>query len=41
MDTLWGKAGKRAWSYLEEDRGLSEDTIIQAGLGYIPGGYQE
>ncbi len=41
MDTLWGRAGKRAWEYLERQRGLTEDTIIQAGLGYIPGDYRE
>jgi len=39
MDTLWGKAGRRAWAYLTEQRGLSERTIIDAGLGYIPGEY--
>lgn len=41
MDTLWGQEGKRAWRYLQEERGLNEDTIIQAGLGYIPGNYRE
>lgn len=41
MDTLWGKEGKRAWRYLEEERGLIEDVIVAAGLGYIPGHYQE
>lgn len=41
MDTLWGREGKRAWRYLEEERGLTEDTIIWAGLGYIPGDYRE
>ncbi|MAS35515.1 MAG: hypothetical protein CL610_16000 [Anaerolineaceae bacterium] len=41
MDTLWGREGKRAWRYLEEERGLTEDTIIRAGLGYVPGDYRE
>ena len=41
MDTLWGKEGKRAWHYLEEERGLTEDMIIRAGLGYVPGDYRE
>ena len=41
MDTLWGKEGKRAWRYLEEERGLTEETIIWAGLGYVPGDYRE
>jgi DNA primase len=41
MDTLWGREGKRAWAYLEEQRGLEEKTIIDANLGYIPGDYQE
>lgn len=41
MDTLWGSEGKRAWEYLECQRGLNEDTIIRAGLGYIPGDYRE
>lgn len=41
MDTLWGREGKRAWRYLEEERGLTEDTIIWAGLGYVPGDHRE
>ncbi len=41
MDTLWGKEGKRAWGYLETERGLAEKTIVDAGLGYIPGGHSE
>ena len=41
MDTLWGKAGKRAWQYLEVERGLTEKTIVNADLGYIPGDYRE
>ena len=41
MDTLWGKEGERAWRYLEETRGLTEKTIVNAGLGYIPGDYRE
>jgi DNA primase len=36
MDTLWGAEGRRAWAYLEA-RGLSEKTIVNAGLGYVPG----
>lgn len=41
MDTLWGREGKRAWHYLEVQRGLTEDVIIRAGLGYVPGDYHE
>jgi len=41
MDTLWGREGKRAWDYLEHQRGLTENTIVRAGLGYIPGDYRE
>jgi DNA primase len=41
VDTLWSRAGRRAWDYLEQQRGLTEDTILHAGLGYIPGGYCE
>lgn len=41
MDTLWGKEGKRAWDYLATERGLTEKTIVDAGLGYIPGGHHE
>ncbi|MBZ0277637.1 MAG: toprim domain-containing protein [Anaerolineae bacterium] len=41
MDILWGKEGKRAWAYLETERGLTEKTIVDAGLGYIPGGHRE
>ncbi|MBZ0300782.1 MAG: hypothetical protein K8J31_13615, partial [Anaerolineae bacterium] len=41
MDALWGKEGKRAWRYLEEERGLTEDMIIRAGLGYVLGDYRE
>ena len=41
MDTLWGGEGKRAWRYLEEERGLTEKTIVEAGLGYVPGDYRE
>jgi hypothetical protein len=41
MDTLWGKEGERAWRYLEQERGLTEKTIVEAGLGYIPGHYRE
>jgi DNA primase len=38
---LWGREGKRAKYYLEVQRGLTENVIIQAGLGYIPGGHIE
>lgn len=41
MNILWGQEGKRAWEYLEKQRGLTEATIVDAGLGYIPGDYQE
>lgn len=41
MNILWGKEGKRAWEYLRKQRGLSEGTIVDAGLGYIPGDYRE
>lgn len=41
MDILWGQEGKRAWRYLEEERGLTEDTIVAAGLGYVPGDYRD
>jgi DNA primase len=41
METLWGREGKRAWYYLEVQRGLTEETIIRAGLGYVPGDYHE
>jgi hypothetical protein len=41
MDNLWGRKGKRAWQYLEEQPGLTEASIVAAGLGYIPGGYRE
>jgi DNA primase len=41
METLWGGEGKRAWRYLEEERGLTEKTIVDAGLGYVPGNYRE
>lgn len=41
MDTLWSRAGRRAWRYLEETRGLTEKTIVDAALGYIPGDYRE
>jgi DNA primase len=41
MQRLWGPEGVRAWAYLEQQRGLTEDTIVRAGLGYIPGRYDE
>lgn len=34
---LWSDEGKRAMSYLKEQRGLTEATIKEARLGYIPG----
>jgi DNA primase len=40
MDTLWGKAGERARRYLVVERGLTEDVIRRAGLGYVPGDYR-
>lgn len=40
-DTLWSSAGKRAWDYLERTRGLTEKTIAEARLGYVPGDYRE
>ncbi len=39
METLWSSDGKRAWHYLMVKRGLSEQTILDACLGYIPGDY--
>ncbi len=41
MDILWSKESKRSKRYLEEERGLTEKTIVDAGLGYIPGDYRE
>ncbi len=41
VETLRGKHGKRAWDYMVNQRGLVEDSIARAGLGYIPGGYNE
>lgn len=41
VEALWGREGKRARDYLKQQRGLTEDTIKQAGLGYIPGDYRE
>lgn len=41
METLWDHEGKSAWTYLQEARGLSENTIVDARLGYIPGGPTE
>lgn len=33
---LWSAAGERALAYLREKRGLSDETIRAAGLGYCP-----
>ena len=41
MNTIWGREGRRAWDYLEKRRGLTEDIIVAAGLGYVPGGHRE
>lgn len=38
---LWDEQGKRALHYLKEQRGLTEKTILEARLGYIPGDYRE
>jgi len=40
MHTLWSKSGERAWRYLQ-GRGLTENTIVDAGLGYVPGDFRE
>jgi len=37
---LWGEQGKRALHYLKAQRGLTETTILEARLGYIPGDYR-
>lgn len=34
---LWSSAGEQVRRYLHEQRGLSDETIRQAGLGYNPG----
>lgn len=38
---LWSEQGKRALHYLKEQRGLTETTILEARLGYIPGDYRD
>lgn len=38
---LWGEHGERALHYLKEQRGLTETTILEAKLGYIPGDYRD
>lgn len=38
---LWGEQGTRALHYLKEQRGLTETTILEARLGYIPGDYRD
>lgn len=38
---LWGEEGKRALRYLKEQRGLTETTILEARLGYVPGDYRD
>jgi DNA primase len=40
IENLWDEQGKRALHYLKEQRGLTETTILEARLGYIPGHYQ-
>lgn len=37
---LWSEVGTRALVYLVADRGLNEETIRTARLGYIPGHYK-
>ncbi|QPC83653.1 toprim domain-containing protein [Phototrophicus methaneseepsis] len=41
METLYSEKGQAAWRYLEEERGLTEKSIVEAGLGYIPGHHKE
>ncbi len=36
-ERLWSPEGHRAWGYLVWERGLSEETIRLAQLGYLPG----
>jgi DNA primase len=38
---LWSDVGERARRWLMEVRGLREETIRQARLGYVPGGFSE
>lgn len=38
---LWGEQGERALYYLKDQRGLTETTILEAKLGYIPGHYRD
>ena len=38
---LWSEQGKPALHYLKVKRGLTENTILKARLGYIPGGYRD
>src|SRR5690606_3729619 len=38
---LWDEQGKRALHYMKEQRGLTETTILEARLGYIPGNYRD
>lgn len=38
---LWDEQGKRALEYLKAQRGLTETTILEARLGYIPGDYRD
>ena len=40
-ETLWSKEGARALAYLREERGLSDQVIRYARLGYVPGHPQE
>jgi len=41
VKNLWSREGKRAWDYLEQQRGLSNASITRSDLGYIPGDYRE
>lgn len=41
IEYLWGEQGKRALYYLKHERGLTEQTILDAKLGYISGDYRE
>lgn len=38
--TLWSVSGAKALRYLR-GRGLTDETIQRAGLGYVPGGFKE
>lgn len=40
-DRLWGTYGRRAFTYLHEQRGLTKSVIAEAQLGFIPGAPDE